>query len=191
METLQDPVVILLSLLLIMMLIWTIFSSSYKIKLSKYDNEAKFRNILKGSYETPPNNSPGYGVVMTHLCREDPTGKFVIHYEVYAINLTSPFTAAHFHLGAPGVIGPPITKIPLTKTITNGITIYEGRGKWFLNVDAEYAEKLNNMTPQQIYDELAKGNIYFNLHTTKYPNGELRAQITNFSYYNSSFHVLE
>jgi hypothetical protein len=67
-------------------------------------------------------------------------------------------TAAHIHEGATGTNGPVI--IPFTKTADN-------------TFEAPAGAKLTDAQ----YDAYTKGNLYVNVHSAKYPGGEVRAQL--------------
>lgn len=72
--------------------------------------------------------------------------------------LDSTFTHAHFHLGAAGTNGPVV--FPLD-TFFVGNT---AEGTW-------------NNIPDSLISALMKGDIYINIHTLKYPAGEIRGQL--------------
>lgn len=71
----------------------------------------------------------------------------------------SPVTAAHIHVGARGVNGPPV--FPLTKS---------NEGTWKgCSKGAEWTQDRIEGNPE---------NFYVNLHTAEYPNGAIRGQLT-------------
>jgi hypothetical protein len=78
-------------------------------------------------------------------------------YQVTYANLDSTFTAAHFHLGAPGTNGGVVE--PITTFNRN-----TAEGQW-TNI------------PDSIIDALMTGNIYINIHSKKYPAGEIRGEL--------------
>lgn len=67
-------------------------------------------------------------------------------------------TVAHIHAGAPGQNGPPI--ITLNKSGSNTFVIPTG-------ATLSEAQK----------SEYKAGNLYLNVHSASYPNGEIRAQL--------------
>lgn len=70
----------------------------------------------------------------------------------------SPVTAAHIHIGARGVNGPPV--FPLTKS---------NEGTWRgCSAGAEWTQDRIEGNPE---------NFYVNLHTADYPNGAIRGQL--------------
>ncbi len=106
---------------------------------------------LSGAEEVPPNPSSasGSGSIMVA-----PDGAVSGSLE------TSGFTPTmgHIHMAPKGSNGPVI--VPLT---------HSGDGKWTVPAGAK-------LTPEQLraYKE---GNLYVNVHSAKYPGGEIRAQL--------------
>ncbi len=78
-------------------------------------------------------------------------------YRVTYANLDSTFLAAHFHLGAAGVNGPVV--MPITTFAGN-----TAQGTW-------------SDVPDSLIDQMLMGNIYINIHSKKYPAGEIRGQL--------------
>jgi hypothetical protein len=112
---------------------------------------------LSGSQEVPPNNSPGTGT----LAASYNDSSNVLKYTVTFSGLSANTIAAHFHAPAPpGVIAPvvfPATNFPTgvtSGTYTDSITLSAGQE-----------------------DTLKMGLFYFNIHTTTFQGGEIRAQI--------------
>ncbi|WP_066504323.1 CHRD domain-containing protein [Rufibacter sp. DG15C] len=109
---------------------------------------------LSGRQEVPANSSPGTGTI-TGSYNKDTN---VLDYTLTFSGLTSATTMAHFHKGAVGVSGPPVVNISET-AFTSPVT------KQAVLTDAQEAD-------------LLAGLWYVNVHTTTYPGGEIRAQIT-------------
>jgi hypothetical protein len=115
---------------------------------------ATFSSNLDSKSETPPNTSPasGLGSVVAESATKMMTAT------VATKDIVG--TAAHIHEGAVGVAGPIV--FPLTETTA-------GSGKWGISkvlTDAELAT-------------LKAGGYYFNVHSTTFPSGEIRGQITS------------
>jgi hypothetical protein len=111
-----------------------------------------FMATLKGADETPPNDSAGTGMVMATY----DTATKTFHYDVTYSGLTGPAKAAHFHVGAVGVSGPPV--LPVTGSVDSPIS----------------GDKV--LTDAQAAD-LEAGKWYFNIHTAAHPAGEVRGQV--------------
>lgn len=111
-----------------------------------------FRGDLSGGAENPPTASKGSGSIEVTL---DPASKKITWRGEYK-GLEAPETMAHFHGPAqPGANAGPI----VGATAKNGA--FEGSA---------------TLNDQQIKD-LESGKWYFNLHTSKHPDGELRGQL--------------
>ncbi len=113
-----------------------------------------FTASLNAMQESPNDTSAGTATMFATLSGD----RTMLNYQITFTNLTSNITGAHFHLGAPGVSGGVVEPI----TTFNGNTSV---GVW-------------NNIPDSLVGELLKGNIYVNIHTTKYPGGEIRGQLT-------------
>ncbi|HLN53448.1 MAG TPA: CHRD domain-containing protein [Lentimicrobium sp.] len=82
---------------------------------------------------------------------------------VLVTGLTSPITNAHLHYGAPGIAGPAV--VPLMPY---------NEGNTFRGV-----VNLDSITdPMGFLDSLNIGSVYVNVHTTNYPGGEVRGQLS-------------
>lgn len=138
-------------------------------------------NSLSGKNEVPPNKSPGYGSVVTKLAK-DPNngGRMSLFYDIYATDLTSPVISSHFHLGKSGISGPILKPITLKQQMENNKNVYRSNGIWDLTMQNSDNTEQPSMSHQQIIDALRNENIYYNVHTERYPAGELRTQITKF-----------
>jgi hypothetical protein len=116
--------------------------------------QVKFTADLTGAAEVPANDSAGTGKVEATLDTDTKGLSWTITYD----GTTGPATAAHFHGPAKeGENAGPVVPIPddmLTSPIAGQATLDD----------------------QQISD-LEAGLWYFNLHTEKYPDGELRGQL--------------
>jgi hypothetical protein len=110
-----------------------------------------------GAQETPPNASTG---VEGGIAAFDSIAN-TISVSVFFAGLSSPATASHIHVGAPGVPGPVIVCfVPFTPAATAG-TIIGGPLPF----------------PVANIPDLLAGNTYFNIHDPIYPGGEVRGQL--------------
>lgn len=111
-----------------------------------------FKGNLTGGAENPPTMSKGKGSVEVTL---DPSTRKITWKGEYK-GLESPETGAHFHGPAqPGANAGPVVGAPAKHGT------FEGSA----TLDAKQVKDLEN------------GKWYFNLHTSKHPDGELRGQL--------------
>ena len=113
---------------------------------------ANYKADLKGASEVPPSDSKGTGTVTVTY----DTASEKLTWKGTYTGLTGPATAAHFHgpadvgknAGVVVPIGPATSPLAGMATLT----------------DAQAAD-------------LAAGKWYVNVHTAKFPNGEIRGQV--------------
>jgi hypothetical protein len=121
--------------------------------LPAFADQIKYTAALTAAEETPPADSKGTGTVDATYDTDTKTLTWTIEYK----DLTGPVTAAHFHGPAkPGDKADPVVPIeaPYDSPISGSATL----------------------TDQQ-YSDLSQQLWYFNLHTGKYPDGEIRGQV--------------
>lgn len=111
-----------------------------------------FSATLVGSDEVPPNNSSATGTSVVVI---DPAS-MAMKATIVTADITG--TSAHIHAGATGVAGPIV--FPLTETAT-------GSGIWTTSATLT-ADQLN---------VLKEGNYYVNVHSSAFPDGEIRGQL--------------
>lgn len=112
-----------------------------------------YKADLSGGAETPPNDSKGQGTLRADF----DTAKKTLAWTVTFTDLSGPVTAAHFHgPAAAGAKAGPV--IPIKGELISPI---KGSA---------------TLTDKQV-SELKDGLLYFNLHTAKFPDGELRGQV--------------
>ena len=117
---------------------------------------------MNGGQETPANNTKGTGSATFTL---DGTK---LNYSIEIKDLSGPATAAHIHVGAPGVAGPPVYTFTV-KPMASG-TIASGTID--LTRDASAGVSSDSLTRL-----LANGNAYVNVHSKNFPAGEIRGQV--------------
>ena len=112
-----------------------------------------FKADLTGAQETPPNDSKGKGAVDAAY---DPATKTLTWTITYS-DLTGPASAAHFHgPAAAGAKAAPV--VPIKGDLKSPI------------------KDTAILTDEQAKD-LQAGMWYFNVHTAKFPDGEIRGQM--------------
>ena len=107
---------------------------------------------LSGKNEVPPHDSNATG---TATVRVGSDRSVTVNISVSGMTPT----AAHIHQGAAGVNGPVI--VPLDKTGDN-----------------TFASKADAKMTEAQYEAYRAGNTYLNVHSAKYPAGEIRAQLS-------------
>jgi hypothetical protein len=110
----------------------------------------KLKADLKASEEVPPTDSSGAGTADVTLDTDTNKVSWKVTYE----NLTGDATAAHFH--GPAKVG--ANADPIVDITTN---LKEGSA---------------DVTADQL-QMIREGNTYINIHTAKYPDGEIRGQV--------------
>lgn len=114
----------------------------------------QFTATLSGAKEVPPTSSKGTG----DLSATYDTGSKVLTWSVTYSGLSGPAQAAHFH--GPAAAGKNAgIQVPVKGSLTSPI---KGSA---------------TLTTKQA-NQLEAGQWYFNIHTKKDPNGEIRGQVT-------------
>jgi hypothetical protein len=115
-----------------------------------FGETAMFKADMKASSEVPPAQSSASGNAMVTLDTEKKT----VAWKTTFSGLTGEPTAAHFHgPAAPGENAGPA-----------------------IDISGKIEEGSAPITDAQIKD-LQAGNWYLNIHTAKYPDGEIRGQL--------------
>jgi hypothetical protein len=118
-----------------------------------FAQSVQYTAALTGAGEVPATDSKGTGSV---IATYDPKSK-ELKWRVEYAGLTGDVTAAHFHGPAEaGKTAPPV--VPLSGSLKSPI---EGKAA---------------LTDEQA-KEFMEGKVYFNLHTAKNKDGELRGQL--------------
>lgn len=118
------------------------------------EEEDAYDAYIDAAQEVPPVTSTGSGVGEFSLRGND------LHYTLSVEGLTSPVTAAHFHHAPRGQTGAVVEPI---QTVS-GSTVFSASGTWL------------DLTDQEM-EWLEDEHIYVNVHTQRYPAGEVRGQV--------------
>jgi hypothetical protein len=124
-----------------------------------------FTTQLTGAQETPPVTTPGTGTA-TVTINEAQTA---ITFSLSVQNLIN-ITAAHIHIGAPGVAGPfflPLSLTDFASPLTGTLTA--------ANLTPLPAQGINTFA--DAVRAIQSGNAYINVHTAANPGGEIRGQL--------------
>ncbi len=134
---------------------------SYPTTTSRQD--ITYNADMNSSKATPPGTDKGTGRATLKL------DGHMIHFSITVSGLTGPATAAHIHVGAIGVAGPPVYTF-MIKNVDKG-TLAEG------TIDlTQMASK--NVSGDSLKVLINNGNAYVNVHTAAHPGGEIRGQIS-------------
>lgn len=134
---------------------------------------------LDGPSENPPNASPGTGRALVVI---DLQTELLLIQATFS-GLLSPVTVAHIHAptAPPNNVGVAVSPGTLTD-FPAGVTSGNYWRVFDLSDAATYtASFMNNFgggepagAAQALAEALANGEAYFNIHTTRYPGGEIR-----------------
>jgi len=114
---------------------------------------------FSGSQETPANNSTATGTFVGTY--NDVTDSLI--YTITFSGLSANVTAAHFHGYVPPGIQGPVLFFPVNPPFPTGV------------MSGTFVDSVKLTQGQE--DSLKMGLIYFNIHTSNFPAGEVRAQI--------------
>jgi hypothetical protein len=143
--------------------------SSSVVEQATYETIFLFHANLTGSEEVPPVETSATGRFVMAL--EGDT----VYYRLMAKDIDG-VTMAHVHIGARGVNG------PVSRWLYDVTGINAPGGP--LPVHGTFT-----LTPDLI-DDLMGGNLYVNLHTSEFPGGEIRGQLTPFDPLPTQFNAL-
>ena len=131
--------------------------------------EKSFKIDLSGNEEVPSVNTPAKGEAKFTLSSD---GK-VLSYTLDVRDIENP-VSAHIHFGQPGKNGPPIANI------FSGPK-REGKVRGNISQASLTANDLKGDFKGKSINELVEliksGDVYVNVHTDAYPDGEIRGQI--------------
>jgi hypothetical protein len=131
--------------------------------------EKSFKAMLSGSECVPAVETMAKGKATFTLSKD---GK-ELSYNVMVSDIEN-VTAAHIHMGKMGKNGPPVALIDTKgkKTGKFSGTLAEGR-----ITEKELMESPMGKSVKDLVKQIKNGNAYLNVHTDKYPDGEIRGQI--------------
>ncbi|WP_373516685.1 CHRD domain-containing protein [Pricia sp.] len=138
----------------------------------KGQSEVKFNftSSLKGSNEVPARETKAAGHVSVKINKDEQS----LYYKITAANIDD-VRAAHFHLAPEGANGAVVVTLytnpdqpsgPQNGVLTEGVITAD-------NLQGDLAEA----DFATLIGAIRSGGIYVNVHTSRYPSGELRAQL--------------
>lgn len=140
----------------------------------------RFLVSLSGAAEVPPRETPGGGQGRVVYSRNSN----LIQYDIRLTGLKN-VTVAHFHLGAPGENGPPVTV--LYGPVAAGGGTSPGRLVGVVRA-SDLIGPMAGKTLRELAAEMAAGRVYVNVHTDDgvappntgagdFPDGEVRGPL--------------
>jgi len=146
--------------------ILSILTIGTTLQVAAQVSEQKFIAELTGKEEVPPNESPSSGFAWLKITNDE------IRFEVNVTDMDK-VNAAHIHLAEAGKNGPVVLTLFMggpTEQV-NG-TIGEA------NVTASNLEgPMKGKDVTDLVTAMKDGTTYVNVHTTDFPNGEIRGQL--------------
>jgi hypothetical protein len=122
----------------------------------------KYTAQMNGGMETPANTEKATGTASLTLVGNQ------LRYSISVQGLSGPATAAHIHVGKPGVSGPPVYTFAVNK-VADG-TLADG------SVDLT-KDVSKGVSGDSLKVLLNNGNAYVNVHTAAHGAGEIRGQV--------------
>ncbi len=140
----------------------------FGLTTSSFAAEKRFKAMLSGSECVPAVETMAKGDATFTFTKDTKA----LHYYVTVSDIEN-VTAAHIHLGKKGENGPPVALITNEKKPgTFSGTLAEGT-----ITEKELMGSLMGKKVKDLVKEIKEGKAYLNVHTDKYPNGEIRGQI--------------
>ncbi|HET6419286.1 MAG TPA: CHRD domain-containing protein [Geobacteraceae bacterium] len=128
-----------------------------------------FKAKLSGGDETPAVKTGAKGEAVFHVLKNGTEMSYKL-----TVSGIENVTAAHVHMGKKGVEGPPVAGLfagPKKEGKFSGV-LAEGTLS-----DKDLMGSLSGKSIGDLVKLIKSGNTYVNVHTDKYPDGEIRGQI--------------
>jgi hypothetical protein len=136
------------------------------LQLAAQESEQKFSAKLSGKEEVPPNESPSTGFAWVKITDDK------IGYEVNVTDMDK-VNAAHIHLAEAGKNGPVVLTL-----FKGGPTEQVNGTVGEANVTASNLEgPMKGKDVTDLVTAMKNGTTYVNVHTTDFPDGEIRGQL--------------
>ena len=144
----------------------TIVTAPLTFQLAAQESEQKFIADLSGKEEVPPNESPSTGFAWVKITNDE------IRYEVNVTDMDK-VNAAHIHLAEAGKNGPVVLTL-----FKGGPTEQVNGTVGEANVTASNLEgPMKGKDVTDLVTAMKNGTTYVNVHTTDFPDGEIRGQL--------------
>jgi CHRD domain len=146
--------------------ILTMGTSPLTLQLAAQESEQKFSTKLSGKEEVPSNESPSTGFAWVKITDDK------IGYEVNVTDMDK-VNAAHIHLAEAGKNGPVVLTL-----FKGGPTEQVNGTVGEANVTASNLEgPMKGKDVMDLVTAMKNGTTYVNVHTTDFPDGEIRGQL--------------
>jgi len=146
--------------------ILTIITSPLILQAAAQASEQKFNAKLSGKEEVPPNGSPSTGIAWVKITDDK------IQYKVNVTDMDK-INAAHIHLAEAGKNGPVILTL-----FKGGPTEQVNGTVGEANVTGSNLEgPMKGKSVTDLVAAIKNGTTYVNVHTTDFPDGEIRGQL--------------
>jgi hypothetical protein len=141
-----------------------------------------FSGNFSGAQEFPPTGSPGTGLVTVTV--DDVLNTMTV--DAAWANLLAPTTVAHIHCCAPlGANAGVATSVPTFPGFPAGVQSETYNATFDMTLASSFNPAFvtaQGGTTASAFNALINGmltsNAYFNIHTTQFPGGEIRAQLS-------------
>ena len=141
-------------------------TSPLTLQVAAQESEQKFTAKLSGKEEVPPNGSPSTGFAWVKITDDK------IRYEVNVTDMDK-VNAAHIHLAEAGKNGPVVLTL-----FKGGPTEQVNGTVGEANVTASNLEgPMKGKDVTDLVTAMKNGTTYVNVHTTDFPDGEIRGQL--------------
>lgn len=136
------------------------------------DDDDQFRAALAGENERPvpvETNASGTARLTTN---DDDDERFEIDYTIDVAGLDD-VVAAHIHMGGPDEAGPVVATLFASEVPVDA----DGSLATGTVRAADLEGPMDGATIEELVDAMIRGDAYVNVHTTRWPDGEIRGQI--------------
>lgn len=138
--------------------------------------DTTFTALLSPGEEVPPTTSSARG--RAHFNLSQSQNGTVMHYQLIMHDGEN-ITAAHLHCGERGVSGPAIVNLftgPAMASVHGELSNGTIRMQDILSAGATCSPNIRTIA--HLAQAMREGKIYANVHSTRYPDGEIRGQVS-------------
>ena len=136
------------------------------------DAHPTFVGEMSGFQETPGTATLAKGFAGIQVSHDGTT----VYYSITVTDASTNLIAAHLHFGPPGEAGPIVVALCTANTTPCQTEGMVAQGSFTAD---KFEGPFQNDSLQRLIDEARAGNIYANVHSTKFPGGEARGQLVD------------